>query len=116
MECIKRIRKLDDVTRRQATVAVGGGIWQAVIRNVIRAMNLPLLARSGPQTLSGTIEDGIARLLEKRSEATPSFDEIWHDVLALHEALGVAAPSLLDALRADDGDDAVGAVEGPGER
>ncbi len=94
IESMKRIEKLRDATRRQSTVAVGGGIWGAVVRNVIRAMNLPLFSRSGQQTLSSTIEDGIARLLEKKSAMTPSFPEIWADVLALHEALDVAAPTL----------------------
>ena len=92
--CIKRLRKLGPATRRQSSVAVGGGIWKAVVWSVFRAMKLPVLRRAQGATISATIEDGIARLLEKRSNATPSFAEIRADVLALHQALDVSTPTI----------------------
>jgi hypothetical protein len=40
--------------------------------------------------ISGNIEDGIARLLERKSRLTPAFAEILEDVRSLCEALDVS--------------------------
>ncbi len=101
--CIKRLRKLGPKTRRQATVAVGGGIWQAVIGSIYRAMRLPVLRRGAGATISGTIEGGIARLLEKKGTVTPSFEEIRRDVQALHEALDLPVPTIEASAIGDTG-------------
>jgi hypothetical protein len=92
--CIKRLRKLGPATRRQASVAVGGGIWRAVVWSVFRATRLPVLRRTGGATISATIEEGIASLLERRSPATPSFAQIRADVVALYQVLDVPTPTI----------------------
>jgi serine/threonine protein kinase len=95
--CIKRLHKLGLKTRRTATVAVGGGVWKSIVRGVFRAMNVPMLRRAEGATLSGTIEEGIARVLEKKSPMTPSFAEIRRDVSLLYDALDLAAPAIAQA-------------------
>ncbi len=57
-------------------------------------MKLPVLRRTQGATISATIEDGIARVLEKRSPGTPSFAEIRRDVVALHRALDLSEPTI----------------------
>jgi serine/threonine protein kinase len=91
VECMRRMRRLRSSMRRQATVAVGGGIWQSVIKHAFSAM---MLGRAGRFTISGTFEEGIASLLEKRRPETPSFQALREDVLALHEALDLDAPEI----------------------
>jgi serine/threonine protein kinase len=91
MECIKRLRRLEPSVRRQSTVAVGRGIWMAVVRSVHRAMKLPVASRAGRLTMSGTIEEGIERIQDARTSMTPSTAELHADVLALYDELGVAA-------------------------
>jgi serine/threonine-protein kinase len=93
-DCIGRLLELHRVVRRQATVALGGKVWQAVVRSVHRVMGFTMLPRSGSLTLSGTLEEGVALLLEKASHVTPSFEEIVEDLRFLHEALGVAQPGV----------------------
>jgi serine/threonine protein kinase len=94
IECIRRLRKLGSKTRRQATVAVGGGVWQAVVQGLQRTLLASVFRRSGRVTVSGNIHDGVARLLERKSHLTPSFAEILEDVRSLCEALDVCPSEL----------------------
>jgi serine/threonine protein kinase len=94
MECIRRLRRLEASVRRQSTVAIGSGIWRAVVRSVHRAMNLPITSRAGSLTISGTIEQGVARLQEKRSSMSPSTAEMLQDVRMLYESLDVEGSEL----------------------
>ncbi len=94
IEWIKCLRNLRRAPRRQATVAVGGGIWQSVVLGVHRVIFRSIPSGAGRLTISGTIDEGIARLLEKASPATPSLLQIQEDVLALHEALDVTPPKM----------------------
>jgi|CZKU01.1.fsa_nt_gi hypothetical protein len=95
IEIMKRIRRVGTATRRQATVAVGGGVWQEVVKGVHRAMGRRMGPRLGRLTISGTLEGGIARLLEMKSSLTPTFAELRGEVLALHEALDVVQPDIV---------------------
>jgi hypothetical protein len=88
LECMRRIHRLRTSMRRQATVAVGGGVWMTMIGAVFRAMRLPISDRL---TLSGTVEDGVERALQKRGPATPSRDAIDEAVVELHRALDARA-------------------------
>jgi hypothetical protein len=91
-KCMKRMQKLGSLTRRQAIVAVGGGVWKSIVWGVQRIMYGPVLSRLGRMTISGTIEEGIARILEKASPITPSLAEFRENVLTLHERLDIDAP------------------------
>jgi hypothetical protein len=94
VECMRRLRKLRHAIRRQSAVAIGGPLWQTVVRNVHRAMEWRMLPRAGRVTLSGTIEDGIHRLLERKSVFTPSYPEMRQEVLTLFERLDIDPPDI----------------------
>jgi hypothetical protein len=88
---MKRLRRMGRVTRRQAAVAVGGGIWREVIISLSRSvLKLPMRRRSGNVTISDNVDEAIDLLMERRSEATPSPPAIREAVRLLYEALGVA--------------------------
>jgi hypothetical protein len=60
----------------------------------MRAVGRTLLSGRGGMTLSGTIEEGIELLLERRSEVTPPFETIAGDVRDLYVNLGLPQPAL----------------------
>jgi hypothetical protein len=94
LECMTRLRRLRPAVRRQSTVALGGAIWQRVVRGVHHAMSLPMRARTGRLTMSGTVEAGIRLLQEGAGPSTPSSSAIRDDVLALFEALQLPTPQI----------------------
>jgi hypothetical protein len=101
IECMKRLRNLRRSTRRQATVAVGGGVWQSVVMGVHRVFLGSRRYRSGGMTFSGTIDEGVAWLLEKASRQTPPAPQILEDVRALHDALDVVWPESWHGVQVD---------------
>jgi hypothetical protein len=101
IECMKRLRNLRRSTRRQATVAVGGGVWQSVVMGVHRVFLGSRRYRSGGMTFSGTIDEGVARLLEKASRQTPPAPQILEDVRTLHDALDVVWPESWHGVQVD---------------
>jgi serine/threonine protein kinase len=97
LECIRRLRALAPKTRRQATVALGGGLWLVMVQDVHRIMASYMPARQWRMTLSSSIHDGIASLLEKGGPDTPSHEDLFERVVALHEALELEPPAALAA-------------------
>jgi serine/threonine-protein kinase len=89
LECVRRMKRVGPMTRRQANVAVGGGVWQSVVHSVVSVLARHMLARSARLTFSATLEDAIQRLREKASADTPSAEVLEDDVHRLYRALGV---------------------------
>jgi hypothetical protein len=89
LECVRRLKRVGPLTRRQANVAVGGGVWHSVVRSVVSAIGRHMLVRSSRLTFSATLDDGIQKLREKASADTPSAEVIEDDVRRLYHALGV---------------------------
>jgi hypothetical protein len=92
VEIAGRLRRLRPCTRRQATVAVGGGAFASVVRSVHRALGYVMGSRRGRMTLSTTIEEGITLLVDRASPETPSSEEIAENVAGLYEQLGLTPP------------------------
>jgi hypothetical protein len=104
LENDKRIRPIAHRVRRLATVVAGDGVWQVLIRSVIRAMVLPHRAlASGGTAIDVTVEAGIGALLRAAGPRTPSFDRLFDDVQGLYTALGEDPPVRDDARRSRSG-------------
>jgi serine/threonine-protein kinase len=89
VECVRRLKRVGPVTRRQANVAVGGGLWQTVVHSVVSAICRHMLVRNARLTFSATIEGGIQQLVERAGVETPSLAALEEDVARLHKALGI---------------------------
>jgi tRNA A-37 threonylcarbamoyl transferase component Bud32 len=94
VEIATRLSRLRPVTRRQATVAVGGGAFGSVVRSVHRAIGYVMGPRKGRMTLSPTIEEAIGLLVDRAGPDTPSYDAIADDVCSLYAQLGLEPPVL----------------------
>jgi hypothetical protein len=86
-----RLRKLGRTIRRVVTVPTGDALFHSVVRTVMRAMFL-IQGKSDIQVVESSPRDGIARLLEASSSATPPRSQIERNVKALYKALGLPAP------------------------
>jgi hypothetical protein len=92
LRIIQRIDRTRVSTRRQSTVALGGGVWLSVVQNVHDAITKHLTPGGARIVFSSTIQNGIARLLEMASPETPSDEAIREDLCALFEALDLDPP------------------------
>ena len=104
LENDRRIGQVGHRVRRFSTVVTGDGIWQVLIRSVIRSMvraHRPLA--SGESTIDATVEAGIGALLGAASPRTPSFDRLFEDARALYAALGEEPPVRSNATRSRSG-------------
>jgi hypothetical protein len=91
----RRIRRLATRVRRVATVVLGDGAWQVLVRTVMRAMVLPHRGgQLGPSTVECTIENGLGQLLKSAGPATPSHECLVEDVRAAYAALGLQPPEI----------------------
>jgi DNA-binding winged helix-turn-helix (wHTH) protein len=96
MEILSRQARFGPLMRRHANVVLGKRLWFTLVVNALRAMHGTLPTRLGTMTISATIDDGIARLQERKSRLTPDSVAIRADVASLCEALGApwaSAPS-----------------------
>jgi hypothetical protein len=90
----RRIAQVGHRVRRFATVIAGDGMWQVLIRGVVRAMVLPHRAlASGSTTTDATVEGGLRSLLRLAGPSTPSFERLFEDAQALYAALGEELPA-----------------------
>jgi protein kinase-like protein len=94
LECVRRMRRLHGPTRRQATVAVGGGIWRMIVTGVHRSIAKHLSGREWRKVISSKMEDGIVHLLDGASDLTPTYEVLRETVVALHDALALDPPAI----------------------
>jgi DNA-binding winged helix-turn-helix (wHTH) protein len=88
LEILSRQARFGPRVRRQANVVLGKRLWFTLVANALRAMHGALPARLGAITISATIEDGIARVQERKGRSTPDPVTTRADVGSLCEALG----------------------------
>jgi serine/threonine-protein kinase len=94
------LRRLGSSLRAVSTVVVGDGVFQTLLRSVIRAMMLPHVHRiSAASTIESTIDEGIARLRMHAGPATPLPAVILDDVRAMFGALDLDPPGWSEAQR-----------------
>ena len=89
-ENAKRLAALGPAARRLVTVPVGDEFRVAIVRTLMRSLNLAL-GHSKDRLVANTIDEGLSRLLECASARTPSREQLERDLEALYVALGVAA-------------------------
>jgi hypothetical protein len=93
MENDRRIRNLNGSVRILSTVVIGDGVWQTLIRGVMRAMILPHRGYAPSNAaVDASIEGGIARIRRDAGPHTPSFETMYDDALAMFAALGERPP------------------------
>jgi hypothetical protein len=97
-----RLRKLGGAIRRVVTVPTGDALFHSVVRAVMRAMFL-IQGKSGLQMVESSPREGIDRILEAASVATPSRAKIERNVRALYQVLEVPPPLDLDRADAANG-------------
>jgi hypothetical protein len=95
-ENAKRLKALGPAVRRLVTVPVGDAFKTAIVRALMRALNLAL-GHSKHRVVSDTIEDGLTQLLEGASPRTPKRQQLKLDIEALYDALGGPEGSLESA-------------------
>ena len=100
LENERRLGHLRTSIRAASTVVVGDGMWQVLVRSVLRAMLLPhRRSASGFTSIESTFEPGIARLRPAAGPSSPSSQEVFEDVRALHRALDLTPPEHVEVDR-----------------
>jgi hypothetical protein len=87
-ENTNRLASLGPALRRMVTVPVGDALRTAIVRTMMRALNLAL-GHSKQRIVASTVDEGVTRLLEAASPKTPSRRQLKLDLDALYVALGV---------------------------
>jgi hypothetical protein len=82
-----RLRKLGPSLRRIVTVPIGDAFRMTIVRSVMRAMTL-LQGQARTNVVADSVPEGIARLLEARTGATPTARLIEGDLQTMYRALG----------------------------
>lgn len=92
-ENAKRLAALGPAVRRLVTVPLGNAFKTAIVRTLMRALNLAL-GHSKDRIVSDTVDEGLTQLLQAASPRTPRREQLEHDLESLYEALDVpeAAP------------------------
>lgn len=93
-ENAKQIRELSHAVRATATVIPGDGLLQTITRAVVRTMLL-VGPKTNRSTISSTLPEGLARMMDAATAATPSVAQMREDIGALYAALGLAKPFAL---------------------
>ncbi|HKY37777.1 MAG TPA: hypothetical protein VJN18_17665 [Polyangiaceae bacterium] len=81
-------RSLGDRLRKLIAVPIGGGIWLALVRTIVRS-TLLLSGQSRLQVVESSIERGLDRVLEAASPDTPPRLVLQADIEQVFRALGV---------------------------
>ncbi len=96
---VHRPRKVGARLRRIVTTPIGDSFLTSVVRTVMRGLSI-LQGQAKVQIVSNTIDEGITRLLEISSPATPTRTQLLADLEAMHAALGAQGVSPWPSLRA----------------
>jgi hypothetical protein len=90
-----QIREVMHAVRATSTVIPGYGLMQTITRTVVRTMLL-VTPKTHRTTISATLSEGLARMMDVATPATPSIAQTREDIGSLYAALGLARP-VLDA-------------------
>jgi hypothetical protein len=90
-ENAKQIREVVHAVRATSTVIPGDGLIQTITRTVVRTM-LFVAPKTHRTTISATLPEGLARMMDVATAATPSIAQTREDLGALYAALGLAPP------------------------
>jgi hypothetical protein len=85
-----RLRRVGARLRRLVTAPVGDAFRMSVVRAVMRGLAL-LQGQTRTHVIADTVEGGVMRLLEVKTEQTPGRARILIDLRAMHAALGADA-------------------------
>jgi hypothetical protein len=84
VESAGRLLKLRKSTRKAAVVVLGDSLWQSVAQAILRAF-MPW--GSSRLVFSGTVDEGLTKMMKGAGTKTPKAAAIERDVRALYAAL-----------------------------
>jgi hypothetical protein len=90
-ENTRRLRTIGPRGRRLVTTPVGNAFRVSVVRAIMRGLNVAL-GHSGTRFVTNTVEEGVALILEAKSERTPNARQIFTDLAAIYTALDEPQP------------------------